>query len=336
MAAASDLAVRAELSGTEPEAVSQLEDRIARLVGKPVAAMFPTGAMAQQVALRIHAEHRGVTTVAFHPTCHLELHELHGYNLVHGLIARLTGDPGSLITISDLDAIDEPIAALLLELPQREIGGQLPGWDDLVAQTEWARRRGVAIHMDGARLWEAQPFYDRPHAEIAALFDTVYVSLYKGLMAPTGAVLAGEPEFIEQATVWRDRLGGNTERCWPEAMLALDGLDRHLPRMAEYLDRARSLAARLTELEGVHIVPDPPATPLVHLHLDAPLAAVKAVRDRFAVETGLLLPGWMWEAGSTECTGLEINVAAQFDVISDDEMVWLFDGVMTSAGRSGG
>ena len=168
----------------------------------------------------------------------------------------------------------------------------------------------------------------------ASPFDTVYVFLHKGLMAPTGAILAGEPEFIEQATVWRDRLGGNTQRCWPEAMLALDGLDRHLPRMAEYLDRARGLAARLTGLEGVRVVPDPPATPLFHLHLDAPVAAVKAVRDRIADETGLLLPGWMWEAGSTDRTGMEINVAAQFDVISDDEMVSLFDRVMGSAGHA--
>jgi threonine aldolase len=73
-----------------------------------------------------------------------------------------------------------------LELPQREIGGLLPEWDDLVAQAAWTRERGIALHLDGARLWEAAPFYERSYAEIAGLFDSVYVSFYKGLGALAG------------------------------------------------------------------------------------------------------------------------------------------------------
>src|SRR5262249_39231946 len=161
-----------------------------------------------------------------------------------------------------LDAVREPVAALLLELPQREIGGRLPSWVDLVAQTGWARDRGAAVHMDGARLWEAQPFYDRPHAEIAALFDTVYVSLYKGLMGVWGALLAGERELVDHARVWRDRLGGSPDRLWPMALSAERGLDELLPRMAEFADRARKLAAVLSRVPGAHIVPDPPQTPM--------------------------------------------------------------------------
>src|SRR5439155_3651339 len=160
------------------------------------------------------------------------------YAAVHGLVAVLVGDRHSLISRSDLDEVREPVAALLLELPQREIGGQLPSWDELVAQTGWARERGAATHMDGARLWEAQPFYGRPHAEIAALFDSVYVSLYKGLMAISGAVLAGEPDFVEHARIWRDRLGGDPARLWPMALSAERGLDELLPRMAEFAERA--------------------------------------------------------------------------------------------------
>ena len=77
---------------------------------------------------------------------------------------------------------------MLLELPQRELGGTLPTWDELVAQVTWARERGAAVHLDGARLWEATPFYDQSYdkslANIAALFDTIYVSFYKGLVSP--------------------------------------------------------------------------------------------------------------------------------------------------------
>jgi threonine aldolase len=87
--------------------------------------------------------------------------------------ARLVGDARALITRADLSAIHEPVAALLLELPQREIGGLLPPWEELAAQAEWARAHGVALHMDGARLWESAPFYERSYAEVAALFDSV-------------------------------------------------------------------------------------------------------------------------------------------------------------------
>ena len=122
---------------------------------------MPSGTMAQQIALRIWSDRRGSPTVAFHPTCHLEIHEQKGYQLLHGLHGRLVGDPDRLITLADLEAIAEPVAALLLELPQREIGGQLPEWAELEAQTALGAERGIALHLDGARLWESGPFYER-------------------------------------------------------------------------------------------------------------------------------------------------------------------------------
>ena len=160
----------------EGEVITSFEREIAGLLGKEAAVFMPSGTMAQQIALRVWADRKRCHTVTFHPTCHLDIHEERGYQALHGLRARLVGNPRSVITLDDLRAIREPIAALLLELPQREIGGQLPEWDDLVAQTAWARERGAAVHMDGARLWESAPFYDRPYAEVAGLFDTVYVS----------------------------------------------------------------------------------------------------------------------------------------------------------------
>src|SRR5258705_188642 len=173
-----------------------------------------------------------------------------------------TGDSGKPARVPSL-------SALLLELPEREIGGRLPEWADLVAQTGWARARGAAVHLDGARLWDAQPFYDRPHAEIAGLFDTVYVSLYKGLGGISGGMLAGAEELIAHARLWRDRLGGDVTRNWPMAMAAERGLDELLPRMPEFVARARTLGASLGEITGVRVVPDPPQTTMFHLHIDA-------------------------------------------------------------------
>jgi threonine aldolase len=302
------------------EVVPRLERRVADLLGKPAAVLFPTGTMAQQVALRIHADKRGVRTVAFHPQCHLEVHEHKGYAVVHGLAARLVGDRHRLIRMVDLEAVAEPVAALLLELPQRDIGGQLPPWDELAKQAGWARSRGAAAHLDGARLWEAQPFYERPHAEIAALFDTVYVSLYKGLMGPYGAVLAGDEQFVAHATVWRNRLGGNMARGWPVALAADRGLDDLLPRMPEFLARARVVAGLLTGVAGVQVVPDPPQTPLFHVHLDAAPEAVEAAAAELAAQRRIHTFGRVRTSTSPRSCSFEITVGEQFDDFTDEEV----------------
>ena len=141
--------------------VGILEEEVRSLLDKPAAVFMPSGTMIQQIALRIHADLRNRRVVAFHPTCHLELHEDKAYQRMHGLVGMNVGDRHNLITLADLEGIHEPIGALLIELPQREIGGQLPAWKDLVAQIEWAHKRGAAVHMDGARLWECGPFYGR-------------------------------------------------------------------------------------------------------------------------------------------------------------------------------
>ena len=252
----------------EGERLQRLEGRVAELLGKEAAVVMPSGTMAQQIALRIWSERQGSRAVAFHPTCHLELHEEKGYERLHGLHGTLVGDPNRLLELADLEALREPVAALLVELPQREIGGLLPEWDELVAQTDWARGHEVGLHLDGARLWEAQPYYDRPHDEIAGLFDSVYVSFYKGLGGMAGAALAGDQDLVSEARVWQRRHGGTLVTMFPFVIAAEAALDERLERMPVYLDHARALAAALAAVDGVEVVPDPPQTPLFHLHLD--------------------------------------------------------------------
>ena len=249
------------------ERIERLERRIADLLGKEAAVFMPSGTMAQPIALRIWSERRGIGTVAFHPTCHLEIHEEKGYQRLHGLHGTLVGDPNRLITLDDLQRIREPLAALLLELPQREIGGLLPSWEDLGAQVGWAREREIALHLDGARLWEAQPFYARPHREIAGLFDSVYVSFYKGLGGIAGAALAGDAALVAEARVWQRRQGGNLVTLHPFVVAAELALDERLDRMPVHAAHARALAAALAEVDGIEVVPDPPQTPLFHLLL---------------------------------------------------------------------
>ncbi|MEO6701554.1 MAG: beta-eliminating lyase-related protein, partial [Jatrophihabitantaceae bacterium] len=163
-----------------------------------------------------------------------------------------------------------PLAAVLWELPQRDIGGQLPAWDDLVDQIGWARERGAAAHLDGARLWEASAGYDRPVGEIASLFDTAYVSFYKGIGALPGCCVAGPQRVIDQVRDWRQRLGGTLFAMWPSAASALNALPQRLAEMPARLAHARAIAAALADVEGVRVVPDPPHTPMMHLLFNVP------------------------------------------------------------------
>lgn len=247
--------------------VEQLEATVAGLLGMPAAVFLPSGTMAQQIALRIHSDRRGHKTIAFHPACHVDQHEDRAYERLHGLIGRPVGEPDRLITLDDLDEVAEPLAALVLELPQRDLGGQLPTWDDLVAQTTWARERRAALHLDGARLWQCGPAYERPLAEIAALFDTVYVSFYKDLGAFAGCCLAGSKDVIAHAHEWRQRHGGTLFALWPYAASAFAALESRLPRMEAYRGHALRVASALTGLDGVQVVPDPPHTSMFHLYL---------------------------------------------------------------------
>jgi threonine aldolase len=280
--------------------VAVLEAEVRELLGKPAAVFMPSGTMAQQIALRIHADGRGRQVVAFHPTCHLELHEDKAYQRLHGLVGRTIGNGRESLTVADLEAIREPLAALLIELPQREIGGRLPAWDDLVAQVGFARARGAAVHLDGARLWESGPFYDRPLSDVAALFDTVYVSFYKGLGGLAGSMLLGEEDVIAEARLWRKRHGGTLYHLWPYAAAGLAGLRLHLPRMGAYVDHSRAIAAELAQVDGVLVVPDPPQTPMMHVHLRTTEAAVTAGIRRMALEQRL----WTWGGSSpTETPG---------------------------------
>lgn len=271
--------------------VAELEREVASVLGREAAAFFPSGVMAQLSALRCHADRLGRRTVYFHPLCHIDQKELRAYERLHGLVGRPVGEPDRLLLLRDLlgerwtgEPIGERPAVLLLELPQRDIGGQLPSWDELSAQVEWARDHDVALHMDGARLWGCESFYGRSLAEISALFDTVYVSFYKQLGGLAGAALAGPEALIAEAKEWRRRHGGMLYGLWPNAASALASLRLRLPRMAAYQDHACVLAEAAREVEGVTVVPDPPHTPMMHLVLHWDAARVKAAALRLARE----------------------------------------------------
>jgi threonine aldolase len=332
LAANLDAGARADRYG-RGELVERLERRVADLLGKDAAVFFVSGTMAQQIALRVHADRRRSRGVAFHATAHLQLYEQFAHEHLHGLHSVIVGSPHRLIERADLEAIAEPVAALLLELPQRELGGRLPEWDDLLAQADWARVRDIALHLDGARLWEAAPYYGRSHAEIAALFETVYVSFYKGLGGVAGCALAGPAELLEEARVWAIRHGGRVFSLYPQVLSAELGLDRALPQMEACYGHAAALGAELAKRDWIDVVPDPPQTPMLHVYLRGDRERLVEAALDVAEERRTWLFGPLADSPLPELHKAELQVCEPGLEVTAEEAGALFDEVRERAAR---
>jgi threonine aldolase len=259
--------IEADCYGQGP-LVNEFEQQIATMLGQEAALFLPSGTMAQTMALRIWAEQKHCNRVAFHPTSHLQLHEQNAYQALHGLDACLIGKADTVIDYEDLNAVPLPLAAVLLELPMREIGGQLPSWNELEMQQKWARQNDFALHLDGARLWSCAEYYQKSLAEIAGLFDSVYVSFYKDLDGIAGAMLAGSADFISKAKIWTRRLGGNLFTLFPDILAAKQGLATHLPVMPKYVAKAASIAKLFNQQTNIHTIPLNPPCNLFHLIIE--------------------------------------------------------------------
>ena len=281
--------------------VEGFEKKIAALLGKPAAVFVPSGIMAQLIAVRLWTEAARIDRFGMHPTSHLASQEAEAYAALMHCHGVPLGDRLRPMLAKDLEASAQPLACVLVELPIREAGGQLPTWDELQALQSVARTRAIRLHMDGARLWESAAFYGRSYADIAAGFDSVYVSLYKGIGASSGAMLAGDAGFVANARLWRRRMGGTLYRMSPVIASAAMRFDERIALMPALYRRTLGFAASLSGLPGLRINPAVPHTSMLHLHLDAPPDAVMDARDAIAAETGCWLlggvraaevPGW--------------------------------------------
>ena len=240
--------------------VAQLEEELTELFGTGGAAFFPSGTMAQQAALRAWCDRSGTRRVAMPDIAHPLVHESDGPRRLHGFEVEHLTTGHEVATAASLAAVPGRLGAVLVELPLRDAGCLLPSWSELSDLSAAARERGVPLHVDGARIWESQPFYDRPLDEIAGLADSMYVSFYKGLGGLAGAAVVGPSDFLDEARLWRQRMGGTIFRSTPEAVAALVGLRTLLPRMPECLAWARSLALELASV-GITTKPTEPHTP---------------------------------------------------------------------------
>jgi threonine aldolase len=271
----------------EGAVVQDFENRVAALLGFEAAVFCISGTMTQVTALRLAAMERANAPVALHPTSHIFVHERSNYQLLGHFNALQVGDRHRPWTAADITSVPDRLSAVGLEIPMREIGGQLSDWKELQAIKAHCRANNIHLHMDGARLWEAAAGYGRPLAEIAAGFDSVYVSLYKGVGGLGGAMLLGSREFVARASEWFKRQGGNVIHRSPYVVAAAMQFDARLASMPALFRRTQFLYDVLRDHPVIQVNPAAPQANMLHIHLPVSRERALEIRRKLAAEHGV-------------------------------------------------
>lgn len=266
-------------------AVAALESRFAAFLGKEDCAFLPTGTLANQLAIRVLCGEASRALVQ--RDSHVYRDESDSVQILSGIHLESIAPGRATPTLEEVTAAVEGAAGgpfpvktgmLSLESPVRRLGGRMAPLQAARVISEYARSKGVRMHLDGARLLLAPPEFDVK--AYAACFDTVYVSLYKYLDAPFGAVLAGPKVDIDRVRELRHIFGGLIYQGWPAALLAADALETFPDRMARSHEAARRLTAALEASGRVKVRPDPEASNIFQLEMSAELAAAAMERSR--------------------------------------------------------
>ncbi len=256
---ASERGIRAD-SYSLGGAVADLEDRFARVLGKQSAVFMPTGTLANHLAVRGLCAGRPRAIV---------LEQSHLYHDSGDCVQRLSGinlvpvapdrahftqeDAREAVARSSGGRVSSPVGALVVESPVRRQRGRVMPFDEMKRVASYCADVGIGTHLDGARLFMMSAATGISPAEYAALFDTVYVSLYKYLGAPFGAILAGSEEFCRDLYHERRMFGGGLPGSALAAALALDGLDGFEERFGQAMSRARALFSDLDTIPGLGV-----------------------------------------------------------------------------------
>ena len=253
---------------------------MAALLGKEAAIFLPTGTLANHLAVRLLAQ-RGRRI--------LVQHESHLWNDEGDCAQHLSGltliplAPGrATVTLAEVEEavagapemrVPVPVGAISIETPVRRALGEAFDPSEMRAISAFARGRGIGLHLDGARLLLEAAYTGIAPSDTAALFDTVYVSLWKYLNAASGAILAGPRALIEGLHHERRMFGGSLPRAWPDAAVALYFLDGFAERFAEAVAAAERFFPALSEHPRVTIDRPAAATNVTVLRVAGTAAA---------------------------------------------------------------
>lgn len=303
--------------------IEDFQEKMAAFLGKEAAVFFPSGTMAQQIALRIWCDQKGLKKVGYHPLCHLEIHEEDGLKELHHIEPVLLADKNSVIQLEDVMNMEEDIACLLLELPQREMGGQLPDYETLESISAYCRENGIKLHLDGARLFEILPYYNKAASEICSLFDSVYVSFYKGIGGIAGAILAGDKAFTEESKVWKRRHGGDLISLYPYIISSDYYFDQRIDKMGKYYEETKELAGFFNQCQSVSTKPIEPVSNMFHVYFDSPKEKLESILVAIYEATGIGLTGHIREIDEKACF-YEVSIGDRYDNVPKEGLRKVF------------
>ena len=250
-----------DVYGEDPT-INRLEELAAQMVGKEAAIFVPTGTMGNAIAIITHCR-RG-DEVIMGDRSHTYLYEVGGSARLNGSPVRVIPnladgrlDPTRLAAAFLGDDVHEARTGLLcVENTHNMCGGRALSPQTLRGLAEPARRRGVPVHMDGARLFNAAVSLGLPASALAAEVDSVMFCLSKGLAAPVGSMLAGTRDFIGEARRIRKLLGGGMRQAGILAAAGIVALNAMVERLADDHTNAHRLAQGLAEIPGVRVAPE--------------------------------------------------------------------------------
>jgi threonine aldolase len=236
-----------DVYGEDPT-VRLLEERVAALLGFESALFTVTGSLANLLAVRALVEPG--TEVLCESAAHIARAELGAHATVNGVTMRTWTHPRGHV---DIDAVESMLApdmgpffvrtsCVSVENTHNFAGGAVQPLDRLDELAQLARRHGIGVHLDGARIWNAHVASGTPLDRLAAVADTAAVALSKGLGAPIGSLMLGPRDTVAQARVWRKRLGGGWRQAGVLAAAGLYALDHHVDRLADDHEHARLIA----------------------------------------------------------------------------------------------
>ena len=256
-----------DVYGEDPT-LNRLQERVAEMLGKEAALFVPSGTMANQAALMAHT--RPGDEIIIERGSHLPNHEAGGLGALGGIQTYLIdGDRGVIEpeqverAVRFPDVHFPPTTLVWLENTHNRGGGKVFPLDTMREVRNVARSRDLAVHLDGARLFNACVASDIPPEEYARQVDSLSFCFSKGLGAPVGSIVAGTAEFITRVHRYRKMLGGSMRQAGILAAAALYALDNNVERLAEDHDNARRLAEALADIEGIEILNKPVETNLV-------------------------------------------------------------------------
>ena len=282
-----------DVYGEDPT-VTELERRVAALLGHEAAVFTPTGSLANQLGMRL------LVAPGEEIVCDAQAHvvraELGAAATFSGITMRTWDAPRGLVDPEVVRAFVRPnggpylvsTTAIAVENTHNFGGGTVQPLEALQAVREIADEQGMAVHLDGARLWNAHMASGVPLRSYGTVADTVSVCLSKGLGAPVGSVLASSAERIASARVWRKRYGAGMRQVGILAAAGLYALDHHVERLAEDHARAQRLAFAIAESVDDVVVPEHVETNIVVLDL-APTSWTAAALAAAAREDGVLI-----------------------------------------------